>query len=411
MGRIASVAAPFTSASVRTPQIRLTAVDALRGAIMVVMALDHVRDFVHAGAMTFSPEDLAQTTPLIFFTRWVTHICAPTFAFLAGVGAFLSLQRDGSKARLSRFLLTRGLWLIVLELTVQRLALNFTASLAYPILLMVLWALGVSMIALAGLIYLPKRVLAVLCLAVIALHNTLDGVQAAAFGAFGGVWNIAHQPGVFFVAGLPVLAGYPVLPWIAVMAAGFCFGEVFTLEPRTRRRRIMAVGIGAVAMFVVLRALNIYGDPVPWSEQTSPVFTVLSFLRATKYPPSLAFLLMTLGPSLLALAYLDRRQLPPDHPLVVIGRVPLFFYVVHFWTIHVICACLAWLRYGDRSFAFLFSPVPSVGGSRELFPEGFGYPLWVAYVVWLGVVVGLYPLCRWFAGVKARRHDWWLGYL
>jgi uncharacterized membrane protein len=267
------------------------------------------------------------------------------------------------------------------------------------------------MIALAALIHLPIRLLAVLSVAVIALHNTLDGVQAARFGAYSGFWNIAHQPGVFFVAGVPVVVGYPILPWIAVMAAGFCAGQVVTLDPQQRRQRLLLAGATALVIFGILRVVNVYGDPAPWSTQSSPVFTVLSFLRTTKYPPSLAFLLMTLGPAMLALAYFDRRQLPPTHPLAVIGRVPLFFYVLHFWTIHGVSAILSWLRHGNASLAFLFSPLPSMGGSRELFPEGFGYPLWVVYVVWVGVVVGLYPLCRWFAGVKARRRDWWLSYL
>ena len=391
---------------------RLTAIDALRGAVMVIMALDHTRDFFHAGAMTFSPEDLARTTPILFFTRWITHVCAPVFLFTAGIGAFLRLQRPGAtKGQLSRFLWTRGLWLIVVELTVMRLAMNFTLETRFPVLLLVLWALGVSMIALAALIHLPHRVLAVASLAVIALHNGLDGVQASQFGALAGLWNVLHQPGVFLLGGVPIVAGYPVLPWIAVMAAGFTAGPIFLREPQARQRTLVRWGVSLVAAFVVLRGVNLYGDPVPWSSQSSPMMTAISFLRATKYPPSLDFLLMTLGPALLVLAYLEHRGPRASHPLVIVGRVPFFFYVAHFWLLHVVASLFAWLRYGSGSLAFLFSPLPSMGGSRPPFPEDFGYPLWVTYAVWVSVVALLYPLCKWFAGLRARRRDWWLSYL
>jgi uncharacterized membrane protein len=394
------------------PAARLTAVDALRGAVMVIMALDHTRDFFHAGAMSFSPEDLARTTPILFFTRWITHICAPVFLFTAGLGAFLRLDRPGAtKAQLSRFLLTRGVWLILIELTVMRLAFNFSFAMRYPMLLLVLWALGVSMIALAALIYLPRRVLAAASLAVIILHNTLDSVQASQFGAFGGVWNVLHQQGVFVLGGIPVVAGYPVLPWIAVMALGFCVGPIFRLEPHLRHRLLLKWGTLLIIAFVLLRAVNVYGDPAPWSVQPSATYTLLSFLRTTKYPPSLDFLLMTIGPALLALAWFDRRGLEAHNPLVVIGRVPFFYYVTHFWALHVLVALMAWLRYGGAAIPFLLSPVPSMGGSRDLFPPDFGYPLWVVYLVWIGIVVAIYPFCRWFAGVKARRREWWLSYL
>jgi uncharacterized membrane protein len=391
---------------------RLTSVDALRGLVMVIMALDHTRDFFHVGAMTFSPEDLNQTTPILFFTRWVTHICAPVFLFTSGMGAFLRLQRPGAtKAQLSWFLWTRGLWLILIELTVMRLAFNFSFAMQYPVLLLVLWALGISMIALAALIYLPLRVLAGVSVAVILLHNAFDSVQASQFGSLAGVWNALHQPGVVLLAGVPVIVGYPVMPWVAVMAAGFCAGTILLREPQARRRLLTTWGTVLIVAFVVVRAVNVYGDPAPWSSQPSPMFTVLSFLRTTKYPPSLAFLLMTIGPALLLLAWFDRRRLAASNPLVVIGRVPFFYYVTHFWALHLLAACMAWLKYGVASFPYLLAPVPSMGGPRDLFPPAFGYPLWVVYVVWVGIVAAVYPLCRWFAGFKARRRDWWLSYL
>jgi uncharacterized membrane protein len=390
---------------------RLAAVDTLRGLVMVTMALDHTRDFIHAGAMSFSPEDLAQTTPILFLTRWITHICAPTFMLLAGIGTFLRLHRDGRTDRLSRFLWTRGLWLVVLELTVMRLGMNFTLDPGNPLLVLVLSALGLSMIVMAALIYLPPRVLLVLSLTVIALHNLLDGVGATEFGPVAAVWNVLHQPGVFVLAGIPVVVGYPLIPWFAVMAAGFSLGPVLLMEPAKRRRVLLLTGGAMVVGFVLLRTANVYGDPVPWSRQGWAVMTALSFLRTTKYPPSLQFLLMTLGPALIALASMDRLGSHLANRLAVIGRVPLFFYVVHFWGLHLLAAVMAWVRYGRGSFAFLFHPLPSMGGARELFPPDFGYPLWVAYVVWAGVVLSLYPLCRWFAALKNRRRVWWTSYV
>jgi uncharacterized membrane protein len=389
---------------------RLAAVDALRGAVMIVMALDHVRDFVHAGAMTFNPVDLSKTTPAIFVTRWITHICAPAFMLLAGIGACLLLQRDGSKVRVSRFLWTRGLWLIVLELTVMRLAMNFTLDWQYPVIVLVLCALGVSMIALAALIHLPVRAIAVISGVILVFHNTLDGVMAQRFGAFAPLWHLAHQVGFFLVGDVPVVIAYPVLPWIGIMAAGFCLGHVFRLERPRRRRLLVSAGTALIVLFAIIRWINVYGDPAPWSPQPSTLFTLLSFLNTTKYPPSLSFALMTLGPALLTLAYFDARPLRVDHPVVVIGRVPLFYYVVHFWLIHVVASALAFARYGTSSFTFFFMPLPSMGGSAKMFPPEFGYPLWVAYVVWVGVVLAMYPLCRWFDRVKRTSGAWWASY-
>ena len=390
---------------------RLTSIDALRGLIMILMALDHTRDFVHSGAMSFSPDDLNRTTAILFLTRWVTHICAPTFMFLAGVSAFLRFERDGSIRRLSRFLWTRGLWLLAIELTVMRLAMNFSLSMANPLLLLVLTALGLSMIVLAGLVHLPGRVLLPVSLAVILLHNTLDGIQPSRFGAYAGLWNLLHQPGVIMLSGLVIVVGYPLIPWFAVMAAGFGAGPAMLMEPARRQRLLRYTGPVLVGLFVLIRAVNVYGDPAPWSRQPSSVMTVLSFLRTTKYPPSLQFLLMTLGPALLLLSWFDRVKPRWQEPLVVIGHVPLFFYVVHFWAIHLVVAGMSWLRYGRASLTFLFHPLPSMGGPPALFPSGFGYPLWVAYLVWIGVVVAMYPLCRWYAAVKRTRRAWWLSYL
>jgi len=390
---------------------RVATIDAVRGLVMIIMALDHVRDFIHRAAMTSSPTDLASTTPLLFFTRWITHICAPTFVFTAGLGAFLWFQRGKTKAQLSKFLLTRGLWLVVLELTLMRLAYNFNLSSKYPVFLLVLWVLGICMIGMALLVWLPVRLLAVVSVTVIVLHNVLDNVTAIQFGAAAGVWNLLHQVGAFRFAGMTFIVGYPLVPWIAVMALGFCFGPLVLQERALRRRYLALIGVVATGAFVILRALNGYGDPAPWTAQSSATFTALSFLNTTKYPPSLAFLLMTLGPALLLLARFDRPSVKDSNPLVVFGRVPLFYFVIHFYAAHAAAVLFASIRYWRDALPFLLEPVPSMGGPRELFPPQFGYDLWVVYVVWALIVLALYPACRWFARVKATRRDWWLSYL
>jgi len=391
---------------------RLQSIDVLRGSVMVLMALDHVRDFFHSSAAAFSPTDLTRTTPVLFLTRWVTHFCLPVFMFAAGMGAFLWWRRSNrSRGQLSRFLWTRGLWFIALELTVMQLAYNFNFSSRYLILMLILWIFGACMILMAALIYLPLRVLAVASVAVIALHNCLDGISASRFGSAGWVWNLVHQPGVLSIAGRQVLIPYTLLPWVGVMAAGFCFGQLFLLESARRRRIMLRIGLLATLAFLVIRAINHYGDPAPWSVQKSSVFTVLSFLNCTKYPGSLDFLLMTLGPAILVLALIDGCSLKPSHPLVVFGRVPMFYFILHFYAIHALGVVMAWARYGWSAFSFVFNPVPSIGGPARLFPANFGYSLWAVYVVWAVIVVSLYPICRWFAKVKATRHDWWLSYL
>ena len=390
--------------------VRVASVDALRGAVMIIMALDHVRDFFHSSAAQFSPTDLTQTTPILFFTRWITHYCLPVFMFAAGMGGFFYQQRH-TRSELSRFLWTRGLWFIVLELTVMQFAYNFNLSFRYLILLLILWIFGICMVAMAGLIYLPVRALAALSVAVILLHNCLDSIPAARFGAVAWIWNFLHQPGVLIIWGKPVLVTYTFLPWIAVMAAGYCFAQTFQLEAETRHRIMVRTGMALTFAFVALRAVNIYADPAPWAHQKSIMFTLLSFLNCTKYPGSLDFLLMTLGPALLVLAYLERRTFKAANPLIVFGRVPMFYFVLHFYLIHLLAVVAAWIRYGTAAFHFMFNPLPSMGGPQALFPPHFGYSLWVVYAVWILVLVLLYPVCRWFAQIKATRRNWWLSYL
>jgi len=379
---------------------------------MIIMALDHVRDFIHYAAMGSSPTDLRTTTPVLFLTRWATHICAPAFALTAGMGAFFWWQRGRTRPELSSFLVTRGLWLVVLELTVMQIAYDFNVSLRDPVFLIVLWVLGACMILLAALVWLPVRVLAVLSVATIALHNMLDRVRPSDFGGASWLWNVLHAPGAFRAAGTVVIVAYPLVPWVAVMSLGFVAARVFLIEDAAWRRRVLnAAGIACLAGFVVVRAINLYGDPIPWSHQRNAILTVLSFLNTTKYPPSLAFLVMTLGPAFLLLAAFDRTALGPSNAVVVFGRVPLFYFVAHFFLAHLVAAALALVRYGGAAFGFIFHPFPSMGGPQNLFPRLFGYDLWVAYLVWALIVAALYPVCRWFAEVKASRRSWWVSYV
>jgi uncharacterized membrane protein len=377
---------------------RLTSIDTLRGLIMVIMALDHVRDYTHRGAMLFSPTDLDRTTPLLFFTRWITHFCAPTFVFTAGMGAFFWWSRGRTRPQLSRFLVTRGLWLILLEVTVMRFEYFFNMAARYPVILLVLWVIGLAMIGLAALVWLPVRVLAIVSIAGIALHNAFDGVNGGALGI------VLHRNGAIPLAGLTFVIAYPLIPWIFVMSAGFCFAPHF-------RRLALPVGLAATVAFVALRAANIYGDPSRWSAQKSSFFTVLSFLNCTKYPPSLLFLLMTLGPALILLAWFDRLAIAPTHPLVIFGRVPLFYFIGHFFLAHLAGTLLMLARYGSAAVPLIWRPFPSMLGPDPAFPPDFGLPLWVTYAVWLTVVLIMYPLCRWYANLKATRRSWWLSYL
>jgi uncharacterized membrane protein len=381
------------------PKNRVTTLDALRGLTMVIMALDHVRDFFHAAAMNFQPDNLDHTTVVLFFTRWITHLCAPVFMFTAGASAFLWWRNGRSMTELSAYLWKRGLWLVFLELTVLRLALIFNV-LSGPFLLTILWALGWSMVALSFLSRLPVRALAVLSVAVVALHNFADPLSFD-----NAAWKVLHEQGVVMLGSRVIVVGYPLIPWIAVMAAGFCFGHVLVKDPETRQKWLLRLGLGMTALFLVLRMLNIYGDPQRWSTQKSPAFTVLSFLKCTKYPPSLDFLLMTLGPGLLLLFCFYRISPRVSNPLVVIGRVPLFYFLAHLFLAHLLTVPFALFNYGRA--AFLLNP-PLADGT---YPPGYGYSLVTVYLVWILVVGLLYPLCVWFGRLKSRSRSRWLAYL
>jgi uncharacterized membrane protein len=386
---------------------RVESVDALRGLVMIIMALDHVRDFFSSAAMRFSPEDLTRTTPALFFTRWITHFCAPVFMFTAGLGAFYWLNRGRRASELSIFLVKRGLWLVLLDFTAVSFILFFQIA-SGTVILNVLWALGWSMVILALLVHLPFRVLAGLSVATIALHNLLDPIDPKTFGGLSWLWTVLHRQGVMYTGPPLVILAYPLIPWFAVMAAGFCFGRIMLLAPEDRRRWMVRLGLAMIAAFCVLRGMNVYGDLVPWSAKI-PGTAVLSFLRCTKYPPSLDFLLMTLGPALLVLAWFEKLRFSPINPLIVFGRVPFFYFVAHICLAHLLAFPLALLRYGHMEF--LVKPSRAMGGAPSLYPPGYGYSLGVVYLIWIGVVIALYPVCLWFGRLKQRRRDWWLGYL
>lgn len=393
----AAVALPAAMAASRE---RLASVDLVRGLVMVVMAIDHVRDML--GGARFDPTDLSRTTAALFLTRWITHLCAPAFILLAGAGAFLSRRPRRS---LSRFLFTRGLWLIVLEITVMKVGWTFNFD-PHQTALQVIWAIGWSMIALAALVWLPLPVIGLSGAAMIATHNLFDGIAVGRLID----WTGAHPVftgsardwciSVLHQVNFPVV--YPLVPWIGVMALGYAIGPLLQRDPTTRTRALLAIGCGVSLAFVVVRALNGYGDPRPWSQQATTVFTAFSFLNTTKYPPSLDFLLMTLGPVLLLLAVAERARGRLASAIVVFGRVPFFFYVLHIYLLHLVAVALGvWSGFGAAPFL--------VGWPR--FPKSYGVPLAGVYLAWVLVVVALYPACRWFARLKATRRDWWLSYL
>lgn len=395
------------------PRGRLDAIDLLRGLVMVIMALDHVKgNFSNAH---FDATDLTQTNPAYFLTRWITHFCAPTFVFLAGTGAFLYGSRGKTRSQLAWFLFSRGLWLVLLELTVIRFAWFLNINYGYSFG-QVIWAIGWSMVVMAGLVFLPTSAVTLAGIAMILFHNLFDGVRAADWGRLDWLWRILHtgeQFGLF--QGKVFHPFYPLIPWIGVMAAGYGFGAFTLVEPRRRRREVLGLGLALTLLFMALRFSNLYGDrvidrlsypghPGPWSVQDTWWKTMFSFVNCQKYPPSLCFLLMTLGPAITALALFDRQPGPLGRILVTFGRVPLFFYLVHWYVIKGLAILLAYLRYGRADW--LYGNTDGVTA-----PSDNGYDLWVVYLIWLGVVALLYPACHWFAGVKKRSRSPLLSYL
>ena len=420
------IAADYLQDPLKPERTRIDSIDLLRGIVMVIMMLDHTRDFVHNAVFQFDALDPTRTNVALYFTRWITHFCAPTFVFLAGTGAYLQLARGKSKRELSRFLVTRGLWLIFLEITIVRLGVSFNFDYRIFGMFQVIWAIGASMIVLDVLIHLPLSLITAFGGLMVAFHNLFDGFRVESWrdekspipGIGAKVWMLLHQPFEAFPI-LPVLSPvifviYPLIPWVGVMALGYAFGVLYKKDAAYRKRVLKIIGTTAIALFIILRAFDFYGDPQKWSQQKNVVFTVLSFLNTAKYPPSLLFLLMTLGPAILALAYFERKTPVPGNTFagrvreffITFGRVPLFFYLLQWFTAHAISVVLHW-AFG-KPLKWLFqSPIDWFSGP----PQGVGFNLVVVYLSWIAGVLLLYPVCKWFAGVKKRRRDWWLSYL
>jgi uncharacterized membrane protein len=394
-----AVAEPVVE-SVVTTRVRIEAVDVVRGVIMILMALDHVRDFF--GNSGLNPTDPATTTIPVFFTRWITHFCAPVFFLLTGTGAYLSLRKQ-TKRELSRFLFTRGLWLIFLELTVTR-CLGWQFNFDYHVtMLIVLWALGWAMIVLSALVYLPAFLVTTFGVVMIATHNLLDSIDSS-----NPLWSILHSPNVIVNhPGRVVRVIYVLIPWVGVTAAGYGLGQIYSWPSARRKAFLLPLGAGLSATFVVLRGINVYGDPLRWSTQKSAAFTALSFLNTTKYPPSLLYLLMTLGPALLFLWAIDARTPQWLRPALTVGKVPMFYYLLHIPLIHVLAIAVCYARYGQVHWMF---ESPTLRQFPITPPPGWGYSLPIVYLVWGVVVITLYPFCRWFADLKRRRSDAWLSY-
>lgn len=380
---------------------RLASVDVLRGAAIVLMALDHVREFLQREQ--FDPLDLAQTSAVLFLTRWVTHFCAPVFVFLAGTGAALALQAGRSRNEMARFLFVRGLWLVVLELTVVRFGwyfnLNYASSVAQ-----VIWAIGWSMVLLAPAIYLPATVVGAIGVGLVAFHNLLAGLAAASLSRWSDLWHVALSPGPITLAGLRLYVAYPVLPWAGVMFASFGARELYRRPPANRRLALVCLGTVLTLLFIGLRALNRFGDPEPWSPQPTALGSLLSFLNCEKYPPSLLFVLMTLGPALVLLGVCDRPPGRVGRFLIVFGRVPLFFYLVHIPVTHLLALLITYAQ--QRTLpAWLFSFPPGHAG------PGGGVPLPAVFLIWVAVVALHYPLCVWFWHLKRDRRAGWMRYV
>ena len=409
MSITASTTVPTVSPVSSIPSSRIVSLDIFRGLIMVIMALDHTRDFFTN--VPFEPETLSQTWPALFFTRWITHFCAPMFFLLAGTGAYLYGHRR-APTELTRFLWTRGLWLVVLEFTIVGTAWSFQIPFGF---FGVIWALGASMILMAAIVRLPMRLIAALAASMVLFHDLLDRIRPSEFGSLAWLWGLLHnRGGVLLPFGVKQFVLFPLIPLVGVMAAGYVLGPLYTPDRERRKQWLLRLGLGMVTLFIVLRLTNLYGNPPTglggvsqgnFHFQPTLAETIILFLDVEKYPPSLQFLLMTIGPSLLVLAWLDRETVPRSlSALWTFGRVPMFFYVLHLYVIHSLAIIVSAVR--GQSLHWLLH-----GGIFGETPAGYGYGLPFVYLMWMTALLLLYLPCRWFAELKRKRKDWWLSYL
>lgn len=381
---------------------RIASIDSLRGIVIVLMALDHVRDYFHASAI--DPTDLAETTPELFMTRWVTHFCAPIFVLLAGMSAGFMRNSGKTKLAIAQYLVKRGLFLVALEFTIVAIGWQFKLTWWEPILLMqVIWVLGASMILLAGALFMPRIVQAIFVGVVLLGHNLLPWLAPDLGSTVGPIWTIFYGPGMVEIGGQKFFALYSLLPWFGVMLFGYLLSGLYQLTPAKRRRVLLISGFLGVVSFILIRALNVYGDPGVWAMQPTFEMTVLSFINTAKYPPSLLFLLMTLSPAFLFLAFADQMTGPIIQRFVALGQASLFFYLIHIFYIH--------------GGAILIGAVTGFDVSQQFkafyagYPASFGFGLLGVYAVWSTVVVTLYPLCIWYAGKKRQRAHPILSYI
>lgn len=401
---------PLTkSAAPTTTKARIESIDLLRGFAIVIMALDHVRDYFHADYFLFDPTDMQQTNGALFFTRWITNFCAPVFLFLAGTSAFLIGERK-TKRQLSAFLLKRGLWLMLLETVVINFAWSFNPT--YPMFrLQVIWALGLSMVFMSALVYLPYKVILALGLIILFGHNLLDNIHATGNTLPDFLWGQLHERKRFAIGNRIIATGYPILPWLGIMALGYCFGAFYTkkVEAAFRKKYLVTLGVVAIALFIMLRGINRYGDMSPWMMQRTTILTICSFFNASKYPPSLMYTLMTLGPALIVLAFIEKPLNKLGKIIIVFGRVPLFFYILHLFLIHALATVAVVLS--GRPWTDMIS-ITNFNAKDSPWLKGYGFNLGQTYLVWLLVVVLLYPLCKWYDRYKTNHKEkWWLSYL
>nr|WP_067059725.1 heparan-alpha-glucosaminide N-acetyltransferase domain-containing protein [Mucilaginibacter sp. L294] len=387
---------------------RVQSIDILRGVIMLIMAIDHTREYFHTGAITSDPTNLATTTPILFFTRWITHFCAPTFVFLSGLSAYLAGTRR-TKGELSGFLIKRGLWLVFVEVAIITLALSLN-PLYNGIALQVIWAIGVSMILLGLLVRLPARAIGLIGVLIIVGHDLLNNIQLAPNGTEDVLMKLLFtaRGTLFFLDKTHVVfALYAVIPWTGVMLLGYAFGGLYQAKYKPADRKIMLVYASLLLflVFMALRLVNAYGDPAPWSAQKNGMFTFMSFLNVSKYPPSLMYTLLTLSVALLILALTEKSAGKLAGFFKVYGSVPFFYYVCHFYLIRVLTVIVFFLQ------GFKTSQIVTPNAPFLFAPPGFGFSIGIVYLIWLGIILSLYYPCKWFSGYKKTHKQWWLSYL